>query len=370
MRTGYSYRRRVLDIAAPRVNTLCMTTMRLTTTHNVQSTWGIGTDLTARATRGLFATATTANDDLDLRATGGVLTQMATYYRIITQDLQQSEATTARRYLLTQVGTAEAKTVYVSKAGAAFVGAGGTATVLDATLFRVEPTAADLDTLGPIAYKLQGATDTDYVYGMRVVSHDPYADIAAILSDTGTDGVPLIDSAITAAKFGANAITYTAIADGALRPENFSGLAQNVGCEVQLSEATTARRTVLYMVGTNETQTITISKAGGAFAGCSSTATCVSGTEFALTLATADLDTLGELVVKSEGATNTQYIHGIRVVQHDPYTDPHIVRRAVAGKVVTDTSDNTIKIYDADNASVLVTLTKTTSGTASTWNAS
>ena len=74
MRTGYSYRRRILDIAAPRVNTLCTTTMRLTTTHNVQSTWGIGTDLTARATRGLFATATTANDDLDLRATGGVLT--------------------------------------------------------------------------------------------------------------------------------------------------------------------------------------------------------------------------------------------------------------------------------------------------------
>lgn len=295
---------------------------------------------------------------------------MATYYRIITQDLQQSEATTARRYLLTQVGTAEAKTVYVSKAGAAFVGAGGTATVLDATLFRVEPTAADLDTLGPVAFKLTGATDTDYVYGMRVVSHDPYADIAAILSDTGTDGVPLADGAITAAKFGANAITYTAIADGALRPENFSGLAQNVGCEVQLSEATTARRTVLYMVGTNEAQTITISKAGAAFAGGSSTATCVSGTEFALTLATADLDTLGELVVKSEGATNTQYIHGIRVVQHDPYTDPHIIRRAVAGKVVTDTSDNTIKIYDADNASVLVTLTKTTSGTASTWNAS
>lgn len=299
---------------------------------------------------------------------------MATYYRPIDRDLQQSEATTNYRRILTEVGLAESKTLYVSKAGEAFAGASGSATTLAANVMVIEAAAADLDTLGTLAFRLEGTTADDYVYGLRVVSHDPYADIAAILADTGTDGVPLVSGAITAAVIADNAIDAGAIAAGAITPDTFANRDVGAYREIQLSETTTARRTVLYQVGTSEAQTITVSKAGAAFAGSSSTATAVSSTEFALTIDTADLDTVGELVFKSEGATNTQWIRGIQVVQHDPYSDLNVMRQAIApaagAMIVTDSSGNTIVVYDTNGSTVLATSTGTTSGTQKTWNGS
>ena len=154
---------------------------------------------------------------------------MATYYRRIDREIQVSEATAAKRTVIFEVGTHEAQTVTVSKAGGAFGSSTTTATQVDGNLYRLAIAAADLDTEGELAFKCVGATDTQYVYGFMVVDHDPFDAIAAILDDTGTSGVALADGVITAAKLGADCITSAKIADDAI-------LAEHVGSAVIVAD--------------------------------------------------------------------------------------------------------------------------------------
>jgi len=282
---------------------------------------------------------------------------MATKYILIARELQQSEANTNYRKLMFESQSTGTQTLYVSKNHAAFTTAGGTVTQVQDSLFGLDAAAADLDTLGDLAFESRAAADTTYIYGLRVVSHDPVADVAAIktaadstLTIVGTSGVVL--------------------AANSVGPSELSDYVNVSPMEVQKSEATTARRTLFYRVGTAETQTVTASKAGAAFGAISGTATQVDGNLYKLELAPGDVDTNGELLIKSVGATSTQYIAGVQVVDHDPFADLQTIRQRLVGKSVADTSDGTIKVYDTDGATLLVTLTKTTTGDEVTWTPS
>jgi len=282
---------------------------------------------------------------------------MATKYILIARELQQSEATTNYRKIMFESQSTGIQTLYVSKNHAAFTTAGGTVTQVQDSLFGLDAAAADLDTLGDLALESRAAADTTYIYGLRVVSHDPVADVAAIktaadstLTIVGTSGVVL--------------------AANSVGPSELSDYVNVSPMEVQKSEATTARRTLFYRVGTAETQTVTASKAGAAFGAISGTATQVDGNLYKLELAPGDVDTNGELLIKSVGATSTQYIAGVQVVDHDPFADLQTIRQRLVGKSVADTSDGTIKVYDTDGATLLVTLTKTTTGDEVTWTPS
>ena len=310
---------------------------------------------------------------------------MATTYMRVNREMQASEATTVRRTFIVELGTAEATTITVRKAGAGatFSASTATAALLSGTLYEVTVPTADLDTEGALVYRLAGATSVTLAYGLSVVQHDPYADIAAILDDTGTSGVKLGTAAIGTAQFATGAITADAIASAALTAAKFAAAclplskfderSQFIGQEWQKNETTTALRTLDYLVGTAEAQTVTVSKAGGAFGAVSGAAAAVAGNVYKLTMAAADLDTNGDLVFKSAGATNTQYIHAGKVVNHDPASDLNFIARRVGlGLVVYDNSAGTIKVYDgaADTDALLGTETRTTSGSKVLWTPS
>jgi hypothetical protein len=167
--------------------------------------------------------------------------------------------------------------------------------------------------------------------------------------------------------------------------------------DVQISEATAARRTVYFDVGTHEAQTVTVSKGGGAFGATAGTAaTQVDGTCYKLVIHADDIDTLGDVAFKCVGATDTQYVFGIRVVTDDPFAQSAGIADAVweealsghdgttgsvaealllvmqrgCGKIVTDNGDGTIKVYDTDGVSLLLTITKSTAGDEVTWTPS
>jgi hypothetical protein len=282
---------------------------------------------------------------------------MATKYILIARELQQSEANTNYRKLMFESQSTGPQTLYVSKNHAAFTIAGGTVTQVQDSLFGLDAAAADIDTLGDLAFESRAAADTTYIYGLRVVSHDPVADVAAIktaadstLTIVGTSGV--------------------ALAANSVGPSELSDYVNVSPMEIQKSEATTARRTLFYRVGVAEAQTVTASKAGAAFGAISGTSSQVDGNVYKLELAAGDVDTNGELFIKSVGATSTQYIAGVQVVDHDPFADLQTIRQRLVGKSVADTSDGTIKVYDTDGATLLVTLTKTTTGDEVTWTPS
>jgi hypothetical protein len=157
---------------------------------------------------------------------------------------------------------------------------------------------------------------------------------------------------------------------------------------LEKDEATAGRRVLYYEAATAESVTVTVSKGGGAFGASTSTAAAVTGTCYALTIAAADLDTVGEVAWCLTGATDTTYLIGPRVVAHDPWDITASVLGALvatykatagsvadllnrinrwcgAGYVKTDTSDNTIKLYDGatSGGTLLQTVTKATTGT-------
>ena len=142
---------------------------------------------------------------------------MATYIRTVREDIEVDAPTAAEATVYFEVGTHEAQTVTVSKGGGAFGATGGSvASQVDGTVYKLVVHADDADTLGDVAFKCAGATDTQYILGLRVVSHNPFADVAAILSDTGTDGVVLAADAITAAKIADDAFSAEHFADDAI----------------------------------------------------------------------------------------------------------------------------------------------------------
>jgi len=95
-----------------------------------------------------------------------------------------------------------------------------------------------------------------------------------------------------------------------------------VAVEVQKNEADAAKRTIVYPVTTSEVSaTETVSKAGGAFDTSAAAQAVLDGTLVKLVLPVADLDTLGTLAYKLEGATDTVYLSGIQVRDYDPYSE-------------------------------------------------
>jgi len=91
--------------------------------------------------------------------------------------------------------------------------------------------------------------------------------------------------------------------------------------DVQKAEADAALRTFYVEVGTAEAQTVTVSKAGGAYgATAGSTCTAVVGTEYKLVIHPGDIDTLGQVKFKSSGALD-QKTFVLNVVDYDPFRD-------------------------------------------------
>jgi len=132
---------------------------------------------------------------------------MATYVRPVYGAFEKGEADATKRTEMFEVGTAEPQTITVSKAGAAFAGSAGSGAVqVDGTIYRLVIHPNDLNTVGAVAFKCLGATDTQYLLGWRVVEHDPFDDIADILDDTGTSGVVLAANSVSAAALKTDAV--------------------------------------------------------------------------------------------------------------------------------------------------------------------
>jgi len=149
---------------------------------------------------------------------------VATYYRDMSgYQLTKGATADADTTIVYEVGTSEAQTITVSKNGGAFAAtAGTTSTQIEGNLYKLVVHHDDIDTTGNVTFKSAGATDTQYLMNIQVVSHDVQDDIAAILADTSTDGVAIANGAITAAKFGADCITADKIADDAFAAEHFA----------------------------------------------------------------------------------------------------------------------------------------------------
>ncbi len=183
---------------------------------------------------------------------------------------------------------------------------------------------------------------------------------------------------------------------------------QRMNADVQVSEPTGLKRSFDFDAGTHEAQTVTVSKGIGAFgASAGTTATQKEGTLYSLVIDAGDIDAEGEVTFKCVGATDTKYLTGFRVVDYNPFDDiasilddtgtsgvvvsaaganaiadqvweelvddhdgvagsfaelVRIVRQALIGKLVSDSTAQTLKIYDADGLTLLVTLTMTEAG--------
>jgi hypothetical protein len=161
---------------------------------------------------------------------------------------------------------------------------------------------------------------------------------------------------------------------------------------LQRGETDAGGRVVYYEAGTVEDVTVTVSKAGGAFGqSAGSRATQVAGTLYKLSIHAGDLDTVGEVAFALTGATDTTYLIGCRVVEHDPWDIPGAVLSAmiagyktVAGSLADvlnrvyravgyglqkcDTADNSIRTYDGptEQDGLLSIRTKETTGTVTT----
>jgi hypothetical protein len=190
---------------------------------------------------------------------------MALTYKEVVRKYKQGETTAAKMTLVYQVGTAEAQTITVSKAGGAFgATAGSTATQIGATnLYALQLHTGDLDTVGELTLLSTGATDQVYLTGLQVVEYDPYDAIADILADTGTDGVVLAADAITSAKiaddafsaehFADDAIVAATIATGAITADAFAAdaiVAGTLATGVITSDAFAADAIVAATLGT------------------------------------------------------------------------------------------------------------------------
>lgn len=142
--------------------------------------------------------------------------------------------------------------------------------------------------------------------------------INSILADTGTDGVVIATAGITAAKFAADAIAAAAIDD-------------DVSDEIAAKILTTPANTL---------------------------ATDASGYVTAENTDDIIKGVLEESVSDHDGVSGS-LAAAIR-----------LIAQVLAGKLIADTSDNTIEIYDADGVTLLSTQTLSTVGTATTRNIS
>ena len=109
-------------------------------------------------------------------------------------------------------------TVTISKNGGAYGAASGAVTEVGNGVYSYAGNATDRDTLGELMIHAE-ATGADKVdMKVLITSYDPFVDIAAILADTGTDGVVL-----KAAGLAADAVTK--IQNGLATPTNITAAA-------------------------------------------------------------------------------------------------------------------------------------------------
>ena len=278
---------------------------------------------------------------------------MAIYYRRIDREIQVSEATAAKATVIFEVGTHEAQTVTVSKAGGAFGSSTTTAAQVDGNLYKLTIAAADLDTEGELAFKCVGATDTQYVYGFMVVDHDPFDALGAILDDTGTSGVVLADGAVTAAKLAADCITEAKIADDAIAAEHLADaaiVAATLGADCITSAKIADDAIAAEHLADDAITAASIATDAIAADGLAATATAE----------------IADAVLKEVVSDHKGTAGSIADVLND------IWRRIGFGLRTTDTDDDTIKTYDGttDGATLLVTETKGTAGSETDWTPS
>lgn len=275
----------------------------------------------------------------------------ATYFRTVNCEVQVSEATAAKATIYYEVGTHEAQTITVSKAGGAFgATAGTTGTQVDSTLYKLTIHASDIDTEGDVAFKSVGATDTQFIFGIRVVDHDPFDATAAILDDTGTSGVVLGADAITAAKiaddafssehFATDAIGADAVADGAI-----DAGALGADCLTSAKIADDA---------------IAAEHLADDAIGAAAIATDAIGSDALAATATAEIADANweEALADHDGTAGSVAEALLNVLQRG------------CGKIVTDNGDGTIKVYDTDGSTLLLTITKSVAGDETTWTPS
>ena len=272
----------------------------------------------------------------------------ATYFRTVSCEVQASEATAAKATLYYEVGTHEAQTITVSKAGGAFgATAGTTGTQVDGTLYKLTLHASDIDTEGDVAFKSAGATDTQYIIGIRVVDHDPFDAVAEILDDTGTSGVVLGADAITAAKIG----------DAAFSAEHFS--ADSIVAATLATGAITADAFAADAI-------VAATLATGAITADAFAADAIVAATLATDAITADA------LAATATAEIADAVWEEDLGDHDGTADSvaetlRLMAQRLCGKIVTDNGDGTIKVYDTDGTTLLLTITKGTSGDEVTW---
>jgi len=292
---------------------------------------------------------------------------MATYYRRIDREVQVSEATAAKATVYFEVGTAEAQTVTVSKAGGAFGASTTTAAQVEGNLYKLVIAAADLDTEGELAFKCVGATDTQYLFGFMVVDHDPFDALAAILDDTGTSGVALPDAVITAAKLAADCITAAKIADDAIAAEHLA------------DDAITAASIATDAIGADAIADGAID--AGAIAGDAITSAKIADDAISAEHLADDAITAASIATDAiaadglaDGAAGeiadkvlTELVADHKTTAGSLADMVNEIRAVAAGKKVVDDAANTISHKDTDNTTEVVGLTRTEDGDETTW---
>lgn len=250
----------------------------------------------------------------------------------IAREVQRSEATAAKRIVLFAHTTGKTiASIDVSKAGGAF--ADGTSTcaeILDKAtapsgIYALALSAADVDTLGPLGVEMTAGTDEIYLEGVRVVSYDPYDDVADILADTGTQGVKIRDGAITAGKVASAALTAAKFATDFLTAD---GLAASAVSEiaaaipggtpnpvylfkVERNEETAANRALYFYAGGTLPAKASISTNGGAFANSTAAPATVNGSWRKLVLTKAEVAKEGRLLIN---ITTTGTVYTVTLV--------------------------------------------------------
>jgi len=153
------------------------------------------------------------------------------------------------------------------------------------------------------------------------------------------------------------------------------------GVDIQVSEATAAKRIIYVDVSVAEAQVVTVSKAGGGFgATAGTTCTAVAGTMYKLTMHIGDLDTEGFLAFLSTGATDNTTVYNIMVVDHDPFdavveiaagvgTSPVRVNRAQVQRSEVDADRRTIYFYATGTLPAYASVSKNGAAFANSTNA-
>ena len=133
---------------------------------------------------------------------------MADLHLILPHNLQKAATHT---FLYEAADTSETVTIFVSKGGADFITAAVASTVaqVDEFAFRFTVGTDDVSDAGDVAWKTVASGGTTYIYGCRVVEHDPEADVR-LMRQTLAGKVVVDTSAGTITIYAADGVTQLA----------------------------------------------------------------------------------------------------------------------------------------------------------------